>query len=223
MRLEPLARVSTPFSAPATVTVPEAKERSMGRVYDGIDERMAAWIGRQPVFFVATAPETGGRVNLSPKGLDDTFAILDEHTVAYFDLGGSGAETIAHLRQNGRITIMFCSFAGPPRILRIYGTGRTLYPGDPRYEDLRHHFPDLRARDIIQVEVERVADSCGYGVPEMELVGQRTRLNEFIDTRTDEQLAAYRIEHNQVSIDGLPAIDVAQASAGASASAGANG
>ncbi len=186
----------------------------MGRVYEGIDERMAEWIGRQPMFFVATAPDSGGRVNVSPKGLDGTFAVLDEHTVAYLDLGGSGAETVAHTRQNGRITLMFCSFAGPPRIVRLYGTGQALFPGEPGYEDLRHLFPDLRARNIIRVAVERIADSCGYGVPEMELVAQRTRLTDFIDKRSDEELEAYRMEHNQVSIDGLPAIDAAPGSAG---------
>lgn len=187
----------------------------MGKVYAGIDDRMRAWIARQPVFFVATAPETGGRVNVSPKGLDGTFAVIDEHTVAYLDLGGSGAETIAHTRQNGRITIMFCSFAGPPRIVRLHGTGRAVFPEDPVHGDLRPRFPDLRARNMIVVDVTHIADSCGYGVPEMELVGQRTRLIEWIDHRSDEELAAYRAEKNRVSIDGLPAIDAAPAPAAA--------
>jgi hypothetical protein len=178
-------------------------------VYDGIDERLGAWIARQPMFFVGTAPRDGGRVNVSPKGLDGTLAVVDSHSIVYLDLGGSGAETIAHTRENGRITIMFCSFAGPPRIVRIYGTGEAVFPCDPDYDELRGHFPAQRARNIVRIRVEHVADSCGYGVPEMDLVGQRSRLIEWIDTRSDEDLAAYRAENNRVSIDGLPAIDVA--------------
>lgn len=180
----------------------------MGKVYETIDERLEAWMMRQPVFFVATAPLTDGRVNLSPKGLDDTFAVLDEHTIAYLDLGGSGAETIAHLRENGRITFMFCAFAGPPRIVRLYGGGDVLYPGDADYQALAANFGDYRARNIIRARIDHVADSCGYGVPKMQLEGQRTRLTEWVDSRTDEQLATYRAEKNRVSIDGLPAIDV---------------
>ena len=179
----------------------------MGKVYDGIDEHLAEWIGRQPMFFVATAPADGGRVNVSPKGLDDTFAVLGRHRVAYLDLGGSGAETIAHLRDNGRIPLLFNAFTGPPRIVRLYGTGRSVFPTDGEWEELRAQFGEYRARNIVLIDVERIADSCGYGVPVMELVGQRDRLVKWIDARTDEDLAAYRAENNRVSIDGLPAID----------------
>lgn len=180
----------------------------MGKVYDQIDDRMGAWLLRQPVFFVATAPASGGHVNLSPKGLDETFAIIDPSTVAYLDLGGSGAETIAHVRQNGRITLMFCAFDGPARIVRLYGEGEALFPGDERYPGLRSRFGGYRERNIIRVAVDRIADSCGFGVPEMTLVGQRTRLPEWVDARSDEDLAVYRAEKNLASIDGLPAIDI---------------
>jgi len=180
----------------------------MGKLYNEIDDRMAGWLRRQPMFFVATAPTAGGHVNVSPKGLDETFAILDPTTVAYLDLGGSGAETIAHIRQNARITLMFCAFEGPARIVRLYGRGEPLFPGEPGYGKLRSAFADYRERNIIRVSVERIADSCGFGVPEMTLVGQRSRLIEWADARTDDDLAAYRAEKNRVSIDGLPAIDV---------------
>ncbi|HSF86839.1 MAG TPA: pyridoxamine 5'-phosphate oxidase family protein [Acidimicrobiia bacterium] len=180
----------------------------MGKTYEGIDERMASWIAGQPMFFVATAPATGGHVNVSPKGLDDTFAVIDEHTVAYLDLGGSGAETIAHVRENGRITLMFCAFDGPARIVRFYGRGDTLFPGDAEWDSLRSRFGEYRARNIVRVRVDRIADSCGFGVPHMELVEQRSRLTEWVGARSDEELAAYRAEKNRASIDGLPAIDV---------------
>ncbi len=184
----------------------------MGRVYDGIDERLAEWIARQPMFFVATAPADGGHVNVSPKGLDGTFAILDPHTVAYLDLGGSGAETVAHIRENGRITVMFSAFEGPARIVRLYGRGDTTYPGDPEWEELVARFGDhRRPRNIVRIRLDRIADSCGYGVPEMQLVAQRTRLTEWVRARTDEELAEYRVKKNAVSIDGLPAIDAAPA------------
>ncbi len=186
----------------------------MGKVHERVDDRLEAWIARQPVFFVGTAPTEGGRVNISPKGLDGTLAVVDPQTIAYLDLGGSGAETIAHTRQNGRITLMFCSFAGPPRIVRIYGKGDTVFPGDVGYESLRKHFADFRARNIVRIRVDHIADSCGYGVPEMDLVGQRTRLIEWIDKRSDEDLATYRAEKNRLSIDGLPAIDVKPTLAG---------
>lgn len=179
----------------------------MGRVYDHIDDRLQAWIIRQPMFFVATAPAEDGRVNVSPKGLDDTFAVLDEHTVAYLDLGGSGAETIAHVRQNGRITLMFCAFAGPARIVRLYGEGDVVYPEHAEWPELRRRFGEFRARNIVRIRLDRIADSCGYGVPEMQLVGQRTRLTEWVAARSDADLAVYRSENNRVSIDGLPAID----------------
>jgi hypothetical protein len=180
----------------------------MGKTYNHIDDRIEEWIGRQPMFFVATAPAGGGRVNVSPKGLDNTFAVLDPTTVAYLDLGGSGAETIAHVRDNGRITLMFCAFTGPARIVRFYGEGDVVYPGDAEWHRLQSRFGEYRARNIVRIRIDRIADSCGFGVPHMELVDQRTALTTWVDARTDEDLAAYRAEKNRVSIDGLPAIDV---------------
>lgn len=136
----------------------------MGKTYDQLDERLRGWIADQRLFFVATAPSSpAGHVNLSPKGHADTFTILDGRTVAYLDLTGSGAETIAHLRDNGRITLMFCAFSGPPRILRLYGRGRLVVPGDDRWEEVAARFSARRgARAVVVVEIERIADSCGY-------------------------------------------------------------
>src|SRR3954466_4539719 len=144
----------------------------MGKVFDEIDEKLAAGIGRQRMFFVGTAPSgADGHVNVSPKGPIESLRILDPHTVAYLDVIGSGAETIAHLRENGRIVVMLCAFEGPPRILRLHGRGEVLEPGDPRFEDLiapcgvdDPALPESR-RAVIVGDVDRVADSCGYGVP----------------------------------------------------------
>jgi Pyridoxamine 5'-phosphate oxidase len=180
----------------------------MGRQYDSLTEAVGEWIARQPMFFVATAP-TGddGHVNLSPKGLD-TFRVLDPTTVAYLDLTGSGAETIAHLRQNGRITIMFCAFEGPPRILRLFGAGEAVHPGDPDWDELSAGFPAIPGRRaVIRIALDRIADSCGYAVPEMAFVEQRSRLVDWAVGRGDDGLVEYRAEKNARSIDGLPAID----------------
>jgi hypothetical protein len=187
----------------------------MGKVYTGLDERLRQFISAQPMFFVATAPSgDGGHVNVSPKGYRDTFAVIDEHTVAYVDLTGSGAETIAHLRQNGRITIMFCSFTRTPKILRLQGTGRVVLPGSAEWDTLGCHFPSDAAfgagpeqyRAIIVAELDRIADSCGYAVPLMELREDRDLLSVSSARKSPEQLDAYRAERNAVSIDGLPAL-----------------
>src|SRR5581483_8944913 len=150
----------------------------MGRVYDEIDQHLSEWIARQPLFFVATAPlAADGHVNASPKGPIGSFRVLDPRRVAYLDMIGSGAETIAHLRENGRIVIMFCSFEGPPRILRLHGSGTVLTPEDSRFAALVDQFEQPAnteaRRAIIEVEVARVADSCGYGVPLMEYRARR--------------------------------------------------
>src|ERR687893_2795020 len=138
----------------------------MGKVYDSITGELARWLGAQPMFFVATTtsdPDT--RVNLSPRGLD-TFRVLGPARVAWLDLTGSGVETIAHLRADGRITLMFCAFDDPPRIVRLYGRGAVHEPKDEAHDALRSHLPDLPgARAIIDVAVERVSSSCGFGVP----------------------------------------------------------
>jgi hypothetical protein len=197
----------------------------MGKVYAELDERLRKFISRQPVFFVATAPcltadGEGGHVNLSPKGYQDTFAVLGPRAVAYVDLTGSGAETIAHLRQNGRITIMFCSFERRAKILRIYGRGRVVLPGSPDWPELARRFSagagegaDRRdRRAIIVVEVDRIADSCGYAVPLMELTSERDLLARNAERQSLEELAAYRATNNAASIDGLPALTTAAAS-----------
>jgi hypothetical protein len=195
------------------------KEGNMATVYPELDERLTKFIAAQPIFFVATAPcltasGDGGHVNMSPKGYRDTFAILGPRAVAYLDLTGSGAETIAHLRQNGQITIMFCSFERAPKILRLYGTGRVVLPGYPDWPGLAARFgsghdrcAELGSeRAIIAVEVDRISDSCGYAVPIMDLREERDVLTQWSERRTPDGLAAYRAEKNSVSIDGLPAL-----------------
>jgi len=194
----------------------------VGQVYPELDQRLVQFIASQPVFFVATAPcldsaGAGGHVNVSPKGYRDTFAVLDPLTVAYLDLTGSGAETIAHLRQNGRITLMFCSFDATPKVLRIYGTGRAVLPADPEWPGLAAHFGQAAGtgrgggdryaeRAIIVVAIDRIADSCGYAVPVMELSFERDLLARWSERKSAEDLAAYRVKHNSESIDGLPAL-----------------
>jgi predicted pyridoxine 5'-phosphate oxidase superfamily flavin-nucleotide-binding protein len=180
----------------------------VAKLYERINDRLRAFISEQPMFFVATAPRSGGHVNVSPKGYTDTFAVLDEHTVAYLELYGSGAETIAHLRENGRITVMFCSFGRSPKILRLYGSGRIVRPDAPEWASLAGRFGSghVGVRSIIVVDVTRVADSCGYSVPRMELVGERTLLDDQHARRSAEQWPD-RLGRNAESIDGLPALD----------------
>jgi hypothetical protein len=184
---------------------------TVGKTYDQLDERLRRWIADQRMFFVATAPSgSGGHVNLSPKGHADTLAILDQRTVAYLDLTGSGAETIAHLRDNGRITLMFCAFSGPPRILRLHGHGRIVLPGDKRWDELVARFPARRgARAVVVVDVERIADSCGYAVPRYRYARQRDLLEQWTDRKDDATLATYRTQRNSTSIDDLPALPAA--------------
>jgi hypothetical protein len=181
----------------------------MGRVYNDISEEQALWIGEQPMFFVATAAPDA-HVNLSPRGLD-TFRVLGPRRVAWLDLTGSGVETIAHLRADGRITLMFCAFEGLPKILRLYGRGEVREPGDAGYDELRPNFPDLPAeRAIIDVSVDRIADSCGFGVPRMDFVGARDKLLTSAERKGPEKMAEYRALKNTRSIDGLPGLDPAR-------------
>lgn len=179
----------------------------MGKVYDGIDERLRAFIAAQPVFFVATAPLAGdGRVNLSPKGVEGTFAVLDEHTVAYLDITASGAETIAHVRENGRITVMFCSFDPQPKVLRLHGRGRVVTPYDEAWATAAAPFPPTpTARAVVVVDVDRVSDSCGYGLPLSAGWEERHLLIPAMERKPS--IVGYRIEKNRRSIDGLPAFD----------------
>lgn len=186
----------------------------MGKVHGRIDDRMRDWLLAQHVFFVGTAPNgPGGRVNVSPKGVGGTFTVLDDHTVAYVDLTASGAETVAHLRQNGRITLMFCAFEGPPDIVRLHGRGRYVSLYDEGFDELLARFDagldeSRGVRAVVVVDVERVSDSCGYGVPLMEYRGERDLLPPFMERKGVEGRAAYRRQKNRTSIDGLPAFDM---------------
>ena len=178
----------------------------MGRTYDAIDERWKQWISEQHLFFVATAPKAGEFVNCSPKGLE-ALRVLGDREVAYIDFVGSGAETIAHVRENGRITLMFCAFAGPPKILRLYGRGEACVPGDAAWDDLAAHFPDYEnVRSIVRVRVDRIADSCGYGVPRMDYQGERPQLADWAASKTKQGLVDYQLANNLESLDGLPAL-----------------
>ena len=183
----------------------------MGALHDSIDEKIRSFIARQPMYFVASAPtDAEGHVNVSPKGHPETFQVIDEHTVAYLDMTGSGAETIAHARDNGRVTIMFCAFEGPPNIVRLYGTARPVLPGDPDYHELVARFaPQPGTRSVIVVDVTRVSDSCGYSVPFMRYDGERETLRKWSARKGEDGLAAYRAKRNAESIDGLPAVPTA--------------
>lgn len=180
----------------------------MGRSYETITDQMQAFVERQHMFFVATAPSgADGHVNLSPKGLD-SFRVLGPNRVAYLDITGSGAETIAHIRDNGRITFMFCAFEGKPDIIRFYGTGHVHRPGDDGFAELRPLFGDHPGiRSIITADVDRTSSSCGFAVPLMEYVEDRQTLGKYFENKSDADVEAYWDEKNMASIDGLPALD----------------
>jgi len=184
----------------------------MGKTYEVIDQALSEWLMAQPVFFVATAPLSGdGLVNCSPKGNRDEFVVVDERTVAYLDQTGSGVETIAHLGENGRIVVMFCAFAGAPRIVRLHGRGRTVLTDDPSFGGLARRFPGgagVGVRSIIVTDVCRIADSCGYGVPFMSFEGHRPTMDQWSNRKGPEGIRNYWAEKNAKSIDqleGLPA------------------
>jgi hypothetical protein len=178
----------------------------MGKLYESITDHLRAWIAEQPVFFVATAPlSDSGRINCSPKG-GDTFRILSPNEVAYQDYVGSGAETVAHLRENKRIVIMFCAFQGPPKILRLHGHGEVFGIDHPRYAELSSQFaPHPSARSIIRVRIDRISDSCGFGVPLMAFQAHRDDAAKWALKKGADGLKRYVEEKNRVSIDGLPA------------------
>ena len=180
----------------------------MAKIFERIDDRLGSFIDAQKVFFVATSPgKHEGHVNLSPKGVTGTFAIIDETTVAYLDIIGSGIETVAHLRNDGRIVVMFCAFEGPPKIVRLHGRGEVILPGDDGWEELMARFPPQPgSRSVIKITVERISDSCGFGVPLMPYVGERGQLADWVDRKTEEELTEYRRKKNAVSIDGLPGL-----------------
>jgi hypothetical protein len=180
----------------------------MSETYEQIDNKLAAWIKHQRVFFVATAPLAGdGHVNCSPKG-GDSFRVIDPQTVAYQDLTGSGAETIAHLRENGRIVIMFCAFEGPTMIVRLHGRGEVITPSHSDFRSLVAQFPkNSGTRAVIRVKVSRVSDSCGYAVPFFDYRDQRDVLDKWVQDKGTAKLEEYRRAKNAQSIDGLPALD----------------
>jgi hypothetical protein len=186
----------------------------MGKTFERIDGRLRSFIEAQPLFFTATAPLSGdGTVNLSPKGLRGSFAILDELTVAYLDFAGSNAETVAHLRENGRITLMWCAFQGPPNIVRVHGRGEPVFRDDPRFGELLSHFPDIDPtahglRAIVVVTAELIRDSCGYAVPYMAYEGDRELHGKRFAREDDASLSAYfaQKEHVATSLDGLPGL-----------------
>jgi hypothetical protein len=182
----------------------------MSNLRENISPELAAWIARQRVFFVATAPlSPHGHINTSPKG-GEAFRVLGPMEVAYQDYTGSGAETAAHLRENGRIVIMFCAFDGPPKIVRLHGRGTIITPQMPKFAELAQQFPpNAGTRAFIHVTVSRVSDSCGFSVPFYDYRSHRDTLDQWADTQGSDKLAAYRARKNQRSIDGLPAFDLA--------------
>ena len=193
----------------------------MAKVYERIDEHQRDWIARQSMFFVGSAPLAGdGHVNVSPKGPIGSLKVLDDRTVAYLDVVGSGAETIAHIRENGRVVVMLCAFHGPPRILRLHGRGEIVHATDERFPALleqggyeQAEVPESH-RAIVVVHVTRIADSCGYGVPLMDYAGERPHQAKSSAKRMrvhgPDAYVAYQREHNAASIDGLPAVELAE-------------
>lgn len=190
----------------------------MGKLFERIDDKMRAWISEQALFFVGTAPlSADGHVNVSPKGPIGSLRVIDDTTIAYLDVLGSGAETIAHVRENGRSVVMLCAFSGPPRIVRLHGRGEVVFQGDARFDALlaAHDFADAGVpesrRAIVVIKLDRISDSCGYGVPLMRYERERTQLHAWGEKKLasggQQALDDYRRKKNAASIDGLPAID----------------
>ncbi len=179
----------------------------MGKTFEALNDSHVDFIMRQKIFFVATAPlSENGSVNLSPKGYD-SIRILDAHTIAWIDLGGSGIETHAHLNENGRITLMFCAFDGAASILRVYGRGRAVAMDDPDFPALKDLFPAYdRARAIIKISITRVADSCGWGVPFFDYKDEREQLHRHLEHKPIEEWKEHRYRTNALSVDGLPGL-----------------
>jgi hypothetical protein len=182
----------------------------MGKSYDGITLELSLWIERQRIFFIATAPLAGdGLINCSPKGMD-TFRILGPREVAYMDLTGSGVETIAHSRENGRIVFMFCAFEGPPKVVRLHGTSEVFPVDSPEFLTVAALFPSgLGHRAIIRARLTRISDSCGYGVPRYDYAGDRDTLMRWAASKGPERLQQYRRDKNARSLEGLPGLSVA--------------
>lgn len=181
----------------------------MSKEYTEIEESIQRWMARQQMFFVATAPLAGdGVVNCSPKGMD-SLVILGPRQLAYGDVGGSGIETVAHLKQNGRITLMMCAFEGPPKIYRFYGRGVVTEPHDKDFPSLASRIPTLPSlRNIVTINIDRIIDSCGYGVPLYQFTGQRSSFDNYLKDKDEAFLVNYRRERNAMSLDALPGLDV---------------
>jgi Pyridoxamine 5'-phosphate oxidase len=180
----------------------------MGKTFDTLSPELASWLEAQPVFFVATSPLSAeGLINCSPKG-GDSFRVLGPREVAWMDVHGSGAETAAHLRENGRITVMFCAWQGEPDIVRLYGRGEVIVPGDARFAALAAKFPPHPGlRSFVHITVERASSTCGWGVPLMKFEKARDGLEKWAVAKGPEGLAKYRAQKNAKSIDGLPAFE----------------
>ena len=183
----------------------------MAKLFDGIDDALRDFVQAQPIFFVATAPlGATGLINCSPKGNRGEFAVVDSTRVAYLDQTGSGVETVAHLKENGRIVLMFCAMSGPPRIVRFHGTGHVVQRISPEFETLAPYFDrsdDVGVRCIISIDVHRVSDSCGYGVPLMEFTQHRPTMDQWAARKGPEGIAVYQSEKNRRSIDGLSGLE----------------
>ena len=202
-----MAAQSTPVISKAKLEYRSLGE-VMGNVYECMDERIQAWIKQQDMFFIATAPLSGdGSVNLSPKGMD-TLRVLDEHTLAFLDAGGSGIETIAHLRENGRIVVMMCAFQDPPVIHRFHGRGSVLLPGDEGFDSLEALFDrsELGVRAIVCIDVTRVSDACGFGVPLYDFKAQRTQMANDLKNVGRDRFVEQFTELWATSIDGVPGL-----------------
>jgi len=193
----------------------------VAKTFDTIDEQVANWIAAQPMFFVGTAPlDTTGHVNVSPKGPIGTLRVLGPNRVAYLDLSGSGAETVAHVRENGRIVVMLCAFQGRPRIVRLHGTAHVHFASDERFPGLvaqaAFDLPTVpeAVRSIVDIHVTRVSDSCGYTVPRMEPVGERDQYDlskrKRLRTMGSTEMVRFQAARNAASIDGLPAVPAAE-------------
>jgi pyridoxamine 5'-phosphate oxidase-like protein len=180
----------------------------MGKDYQEIDDSLRRWIERQHLFFVSTAPRSDdGLVNCSPKGLYG-LRILGPRRLAYADIGGSGIETVAHLKENGRIVIMLCAFEGPPKIFRFYGQGQVVEPHNEEFTSLVDCFGEMPSvRNFITIDIERIRDSCGYGVPFYQFKGERDSMRNWRASKTDQEILEYRAERNEKSLDGLPGLE----------------
>ncbi|MEJ2360987.1 MAG: pyridoxamine 5'-phosphate oxidase family protein [Gammaproteobacteria bacterium] len=184
----------------------------MAKTYPKLTPQLKSWIAQQPLYFLASAPLAGdGHINLSPRGLD-SLRITGDREITLLDLTGSGNETAAHLQENARLTVMLCAFSGDPKILRLYGQGRVILPDDPDWSTLRPLFaPDLPGvRQIFQLQLNRIQTSCGFGVPLMELTGDRDMLLNWARKKGPDGISQYQRDKNARSIDGLPAPGLAQ-------------